>query len=99
MNGKEWHMHSTKTHLGQGGRIVLPADYRKALGLKAGDDVVLVLDQNEVRLIRPDEAIKRAQALVRRYVSKGRPLAEELIADRRQEARREAPAKSGTRSP
>lgn len=77
------------THLSQGGRIVIPAGYRKALGLKPGDDVVLVLEGNEMRLVTPHQAVKRAQSLVRQYVSKGRALADELIADRRQEVRRE----------
>jgi AbrB family looped-hinge helix DNA binding protein len=82
-------MAQIKTHLSQGGRIVIPADYRKALGLKPGDDVVLVLEGNEVRLATPRQAVKRAQSLVRQYVSKGRALANELIKDRRQEVRLE----------
>ena len=36
-----------------------------------------------------DEAIRRAQALVRPYVGPGRSLSEELIAERRAEAARE----------
>lgn len=78
-----------KTHLSQGGRIVIPAGYRKALGLKPGDDVVLVLEGNEVRLVTPRQAVKRAQSLVRQFVPKGRTLADELIKDRRQEVRLE----------
>jgi AbrB family looped-hinge helix DNA binding protein len=78
-----------KTHLSQGDRIVIPAGYRKALGLKPGDDVILVLEGNEVRLVTPHHAVKRAQSLVRQYVSKGRALADDLINDRRQEVRLE----------
>lgn len=78
-----------KTHLSQGGRIVIPAEYRKALGLKPGDDVVLVLEGNEVRLVTPRQAVKRAQSLVRQFVPKARALADELIKDRRQEVRLE----------
>ena len=89
-------MISIKTHLNQGGRIVIPADYRKALGLKPGDDVVLVLEDNEVRLVTPRQAVKRAQTLVRQYVSKGRMLADELIQDRRQEVRVERKKRAPT---
>jgi AbrB family looped-hinge helix DNA binding protein len=78
-----------RTHLSQGGRVVIPADYREALGLKPGDDVMLVLEENEVRLITPHQAVKRAQSLVRQYVPPGRTLTEELLADRRQEVRRD----------
>lgn len=82
-------MKSFRTHLSQGGRVVIPADYREALGLKPGDDVMLVLEENEVRLITPHQAIKRAQSFVRQYVPPGRTLTEELLADRRQEVRRD----------
>jgi AbrB family looped-hinge helix DNA binding protein len=33
-----------------GGRIVIPAAYREALGIKPGDDVVLQLESGEIRL-------------------------------------------------
>lgn len=82
-------MAPVKTHLSQGGRIVIPAGYRKALGLKPGDDVVLVLEGNEVRLVTPRQAVKRAQLLVRQFVPRGRALTDELIKDRRQEVRLE----------
>jgi hypothetical protein len=49
--------------------------------------VFLVLDGNEVRLVTPRQAVKRAQSLVRQYVSKGRALADDLINDRRHELR------------
>ncbi|MBW8876666.1 MAG: AbrB/MazE/SpoVT family DNA-binding domain-containing protein [Acidobacteria bacterium] len=77
------------TKLGEGGRLVIPAEYRKALGVETGDDLVLVLEENDIRVLTPQEAIRRAQALVRKYVPEGRRLSDELIADRRREARRE----------
>jgi antitoxin PrlF len=89
-------MISSKTHLNHGGRIVIPVEYRKALGLKPGDDVVLVLEENEVRLVTPRQAVKHAQALVRRYVPKGRMLSDELIQDRREEVRVERKKRSPT---
>ncbi len=87
-------MKSTRTHLSQGGRVVIPADYREALGLKPGDDVVLVLEENEVRLVTPLQMIKRVQSLVRQHVPRSRKLADELIADRRKEVRREKAART-----
>ena len=77
-----------KTKLGEGGRLVIPAEYRKSLGLKTGDEVILVLEEGEVRLLTPQRAIQRAQALVRRYVPKGRSLVKELLEERREEAAR-----------
>ncbi|MBI2917749.1 MAG: AbrB/MazE/SpoVT family DNA-binding domain-containing protein [Chloroflexi bacterium] len=81
-------MMSEKTKLGPGGRIVIPADYRKALGLKPGDDLILILDEGELRLMTLRRAIERAQAIVRRYVPEGRLLSEELLEERREEAAR-----------
>ncbi len=81
-------MNEIKTKMGEGGRLVIPAGYRKALGLKPGDDVVLYLDEGEIRVITASQAIKRAQSTVHRYVKKGRILSEELIRERREEAAR-----------
>lgn len=82
------------THLGKGGRLVIPAEYRKALGLEPGDPVVLALEGNAVRLATPRQAVKHAQALVGRYIPRKRDLADELIRDRRAEVRRETQKRS-----
>lgn len=81
-------MSELKTKIGEGGRLVIPAAFRKALGIKPGDEVVLALEENEIRVLSTRHAIARAQALVRRYVPKGRNLSEELIRERREEANR-----------
>jgi len=78
-----------RTTVGQGGRVVIPASYRDALGLREGDEVTLWLDEDEVHIIPTARVLKRAQALVRRYIPAGRSLADELIAERRREADRE----------
>ncbi len=82
-------MTSIKTKIGQGGRVVVPAKYRKALDLKPGDDVILVLEDGEVRITTLPRVIQRAQEIVRRYNPEGRSLVDELIRERRDEAARE----------
>jgi len=77
------------TKLGEGGRLVIPVEYRRELGVETGDELVLVLEDKSIRVSTPREAIRRAQALVRKYVPEGRRLSDELIADRRREAQRE----------
>lgn len=47
------------------------------------------MEDKTTRVLTPREAIKRAQAVVRSYVPEGTSLSEELIADRRKEAKLE----------
>ncbi len=82
-------MNEVRTKVAQGGRIVIPVEYRRALGVGVGDEVILRLDDGEMRLYTLDLAIKRSQELVRRYVPKSRSLSDELIAERRVEAARD----------
>jgi AbrB family looped-hinge helix DNA binding protein len=82
-------MTTTRVKVAEGGRIVIPAEYRKRLGVQVGDNVILQLDDGEIRLFTVREAIRRAQEMVRRYVPEGVSLVDELIAERRAEAARE----------
>lgn len=75
--------------IGEGGRLVIPASYRQALALKEGQEVIIRLEEGELRILTPHHALQRAQTLVRRHVPATRSLADELIEERRQEARRE----------
>jgi len=79
----------TKTRLGENGRLVIPAPYRKALGLQTGDEVVLRLVDGELRVMSRRAAIKQVQDLIRSRGGEGRLLSEELLAERRAEAARE----------
>ena len=36
-----------KTKLRDGGRVVIPAEYRKAIEIKVGDEVIMVLKEGE----------------------------------------------------
>jgi len=82
-------MASVRTRLTDGGRIVIPAEFRKALGLCVGDQVLLILENGGVTVVTPAEAARQARAIVQRHVPEGRSLADELIAERRAEAARE----------
>lgn len=79
-------MAQVRTRVADGGRIVLPAEYRRALGIQVGDEVVLRLEGETVRVLTRRQAIREAQEIVRRYVPADRSLADELIEERRREA-------------
>jgi len=79
----------TFARVNENGRVVIPASYRKALGIKAGDQVILRMEDDELRITTMKRRIERAQRLVRRYVQPGTSLVDELIAERREAAKRE----------
>jgi AbrB family looped-hinge helix DNA binding protein len=83
-------MPSRNVRIAPGGRVVIPAEYRKALGVGVGDQVVIELKGDELRLRSRQAAIKKVQAMVRKRIpDETRSLADELIAERRQETARE----------
>ena len=79
-------MNETSTKIAHGGRLVIPAKHRRALGLRTGDEVILRVVDGELRILSRTEAVRRAQELVRRHVRKERSLVDELSAERRAEA-------------
>lgn len=79
---------SVRTRLGPDGRVVIPAAFRESLGLKDGDVLFARLENGEIVLLTPKAAMLRAQAIVRRFVPENVSLVDELIEDRRREARR-----------
>jgi AbrB family looped-hinge helix DNA binding protein len=78
------------TRMGARGRVVIPAEARKAMHLEKGRPLIVVVEGGEIRLRTIQESIRRAQALARKYVKPGRSLSKELIRERRAEARRES---------
>lgn len=82
-------MSMVKTRVTQGGRIVIPAEMRKQLGIEIGEKVNVSVENNSIRILTQKEAIRKAQELVRKFVPEGVSLVDELIADRRKEAANE----------
>jgi len=77
------------TRLGDGGRVVIPADIRRQLGLKTGDQIMLIVEDGELHLITARQGVQRAQELAKSFVQSGASIVDELIAERRAEAARE----------
>lgn len=71
------------------GRIVVPAEFRRAIAAEEGDSLTLRLEGDELRIVSTAASLRRAQALVARYVPKDVKLVDEFLADRRREAARE----------
>ena len=73
----------------ENGRLVIPAEFRRALGIRAGDEIILIWKDDEIRITTMKKRIERAQRHVRQYVKPGVSLVDELIAERREAAKRE----------
>ncbi len=78
-----------RLRVGVGNRITIPAAYRRALGVKAGDILFVNWKDDELRATTMKLRIEQAQRHARRYLKPGVSLVDELIADRRREAKRE----------
>jgi AbrB family looped-hinge helix DNA binding protein len=77
------------TKTGKNGRVVIPAEFRKKMGLKPGDRVVVYFEDDEIHVSTSDRIIKRTQEEIKKYIPADRDLVAELIRDRREEAARE----------
>lgn len=84
-------MKSLESHarINENGRVVIPASFRKSLGIRPGDSLVLRIENNELRITTLRQRLAKAQQLVRKHVPASRSLVNELIAERREAARRE----------
>jgi bifunctional DNA-binding transcriptional regulator/antitoxin component of YhaV-PrlF toxin-antitoxin module len=80
---------TTKVRSRTGGRVVIPARFRNALGLKEHEVLFAHIENGEIHLLTATAAMRRAQAIVRQFVPESVGLVDELINERRREARRE----------
>jgi AbrB family looped-hinge helix DNA binding protein len=77
-------MDEVSVKISGGGRVVIPAEFRKVLDLKEGDEIILRLgDNGELLLLTKPQAIRKAQLIVQQYVAGNRSMADELIAERK----------------
>ena len=82
-------MTAIKVKVGPKGRVVVPAQIRRELGIEEGTELMARIEGDGIVLEPRDAAIRRLQALVRKAVPAGVSLVDELIAERRDEVRRE----------
>jgi AbrB family looped-hinge helix DNA binding protein len=78
-----------QAHINQNGRIVIPAVIRKAMGVKLGDSVVMSLEDGVLRIEPQLAKIRRIQRAFEPFANPASLASDELIAERREEARRE----------
>lgn len=86
-------MTEARMRLNENGRVVIPSEIRAALGIQAGDELVMRVEDDELRITTLKRRIERAQNQVATFRKRGRSLVDELIAMRREAASQES--KSG----
>ena len=57
----ELDMEEARTRVNENGRVVIPAAFRKALGIQAGDEIVMRIEDDELRLSTQQRRIRNAQ--------------------------------------
>ena len=83
------HNNSYSVVIGDRGRLVLPAAVRERLGIQPGDRLILTVEPDgTLRAVGARELARRAQGMFKQ-IAPDRSLADELIEERREEARRE----------
>jgi AbrB family looped-hinge helix DNA binding protein len=80
-----------KARINANGCVVIPAAFRKALGMNIGDEVLLRIQDDELQITTQRNRIRRAQRRARRYVKVRKSLVEELLAERRQATKSDIP--------
>lgn len=70
-------MRKFRIKLAQNGRVVIPASCRKKLHLKAGEELVVRVENNELHLSSLKHSLQKAQTIVQSY-TKNRSLVKKL---------------------
>ena len=77
---------AVRGHVSSSGRLSLPAEFRKAVGLERGGNVIVELDGNDIRIRTVNEAVARAQAIARHlFADKPGVSADDFLKHRKQD--------------
>lgn len=80
---------STRIRVDTAGRVTLPAELRHKLGIEPGQELILAEDEQGIHLHTFAQAALAAQEAFAPYRISGHSVVDELIRERRQEAKRE----------
>jgi bifunctional DNA-binding transcriptional regulator/antitoxin component of YhaV-PrlF toxin-antitoxin module len=72
--------------LDESGRIVVPQQILASWSASPGDELLIRLEGDELRVLTRDAGARLARGILRRYLQPGASMADELIEERRREA-------------
>lgn len=80
---------ASRVRVDTAGRVVIPSSLRSLLQIAPGDELLVSTDGSGIRLRTFAHVIKDIQAEMAPYRREGESVVDELLAERREEARRE----------
>jgi AbrB family looped-hinge helix DNA binding protein len=63
-------MKEFRTKINENGRISIPISCRKILNLRAGDELILHVENDELHIMTVKRALQKAQLIVQRHAQK-----------------------------
>lgn len=75
-----------QTRMTKEGRVLIPAELRKSLGLKEQEPLTIYAQDGEIRIVSRLQAIKQMQQRLAKYRVEGVSVVDELLQERRAEA-------------
>lgn len=78
-----------KAKIVKGGKVSIPAIYRKSLRLKEGDEIIFSLNNNELTLIPIKTSLQKVRGMINQYHDPNKSLVDKLILERRAKAKNE----------
>lgn len=77
-----------KAVIGEGGRLIIPAEMRRAMGIKPGDTISLRLEEGALKVVSAKQALDTIRKLAKSLKKPGESIVDEFISDRRKEEQR-----------
>lgn len=78
-----------KTRVGNNGRFVIPNKIRRQLNIKDGDQVQVGIQDGKIVILTPEALLEEFYDLTKNLRESGVDVVQELIQERREEAKRE----------
>ena len=75
-----------ETRMSKEGRVLIPAELRRSLGLRPDEPLQIYALDGELRIVSRLQGIRRAQAIAAKYKLPSHSVVDEFIAEKRAEA-------------
>lgn len=89
MNTRAHVKRSSSISMDPQGRVLIPSSIRKTLGLNPGDKLVVIEDEAGIVIQTPEQLLAHMQRDWQKAIPSSTCLVDELIAERRSEAKKE----------